>query len=198
MTSGEMVTPKNHYQTTLRKYLIIIFNTFLVFMSTNKKGPPVWLYYQGYHRNLPEGCNTANIRTWNTNTLYQLGRLDNLLREMSRLKIDLLGVSETHWTTSDVPESFEEGNYVVINSSRKDNIHRQGVAIIMTKDIAKNLKDYTLISERLMSVEIETKKGPLLIFQVYAPDTSYDDADVDEFYRELQPQSTISQQRKII
>ena len=46
--------------------------------------------------------------------------------------------------------------------------------------------DYEQISERLLSVTLETKGGPLTIFQVYAPDSSYPDSDVDEFYDQIQ------------
>ena len=54
---------------------------------------------QGCVRNVPEGCNATNIGTWNVRTLNQDGKLENLLSEMSRLRVDILGVSETHWTT---------------------------------------------------------------------------------------------------
>lgn len=31
-------------------------------------------------------------------TLYQAGKLDNVLKEMARINIDILGLSEVHWT----------------------------------------------------------------------------------------------------
>ena len=51
---------------------------------------------------------------------------------MEKFKIDILGVSETHWNKEYNRELFEEDNYVIISSSRKDDIHRQGVAIIFS------------------------------------------------------------------
>lgn len=34
------------------------------------------------------------VATWNVRTLYQAGKLGNAVREMKRLKIDVLGMSE--------------------------------------------------------------------------------------------------------
>ena len=42
------------------------------------------------------------------------------------------------------------------------------------------------ISSRLMTVRLRASPFNITIIQVYAPTSSYDDSDVDEFYRELQ------------
>ena len=148
--------------------------------SQNTNRPPVRVKQQGCVRNLPD----VNIGTWNVRTLNGDRKLDHLLNEMSRLKIDILGVSETHWN-ADMPQSFEHKNHVVICSSRQDEIHRQGVAIIMTKDFAEGLVDYNVISERIISVTFDTATGHLVIFQIYAPDSSYSEIVVDKFYEDL-------------
>ena len=36
----------------------------------------------------------SRIATWNVNTLYQVGNLDNLKKEAERMKLDVVGVSE--------------------------------------------------------------------------------------------------------
>jgi exonuclease III len=131
--------------------------------------------------------NKLNIGTWNVRTLHQDFKIDNLLLEMTRLKINILGVAETHWTT-EISEAFEQNNYVIIHSDRRDNIHRQGVSIIIDKVTADCLTDYKLISERMMSVTLDIGDGPLTIFQVYAPDTSYSDVEIDLFYENFQDQ----------
>ena len=35
--------------------------------------------------------------TWNVRTLYQAGKFDNILQGMDRLKLDILGLSETQF-----------------------------------------------------------------------------------------------------
>ena len=65
-------------------------------MNTNRNRPLVRVN-QGCVRNQPEGCIVTNIGTWNVRTLNEGGKRQHLLSEMTRMKIDILGVSETHW-----------------------------------------------------------------------------------------------------
>ena len=51
------------------------------------------------------------------------GKLDQLLNEMTRFKIDILGASKTHWTT-DTQEAFEHQNFVILQAGRNDGLHR--------------------------------------------------------------------------
>jgi hypothetical protein len=41
-----------------------------------------------------------HLATWNVRTLYQAGKLENVKQEMKRLKINILGMSETRWSDS--------------------------------------------------------------------------------------------------
>ena len=41
---------------------------------------------------------TRRIATWNVNTLFQVGKFENLKKEAERMKLDELGVSEVRWT----------------------------------------------------------------------------------------------------
>ena len=55
-------------------------------------------------RSLPErvALETRNrllhIGTWNVRTLYQAGKLNNAVKEMDNMTLDLLGISECKWT----------------------------------------------------------------------------------------------------
>ena len=48
------------------------------------------------------------------------------------------------------------------------------------------MTSYTLTSERIMSVTVKTNTGLVTIIQVYAPDSSYDDDEIENFYDILQ------------
>ena len=39
-----------------------------------------------------------NSGTWNIRTLYQPGKLDNLIQELNHMEIDIMGMAETRWT----------------------------------------------------------------------------------------------------
>ena len=40
------------------------------------------------------------IGTWNARSVFAPGRLDNIVNEMSRLNVDILGVSDVRWPGS--------------------------------------------------------------------------------------------------
>ena len=112
-------------------------------------------------KNLPD----ISIATWNVRTLNGDYQIEQLLTEMRRFEIKILGVSKTHFN-HDTPETFEFENSVIIQSSRNDKIRRQGVAIVIEKEWAKCISSYECTSERLMSVTLDTTDGPLTIFQI--------------------------------
>ena len=56
------------------------------------------------------------VGTWNVRTLYQAGKLDNLRQEFAKLKLNILGIAETHWTKSGIIQGEES---VFIHSGGK-------------------------------------------------------------------------------
>ena len=48
-------------------------------------------------RHAPSSSDCWKISTWNVRSLYQAGKLANVTKEMIRMNIDVLGVSETFW-----------------------------------------------------------------------------------------------------
>ena len=43
---------------------------------------------------------TTLIGFWNVQTMYERGRMAQVIAEMKRYKLDILGVSESRWTKS--------------------------------------------------------------------------------------------------
>ena len=68
---------------------------------------------------------TQRIATWNVCTLYQKGQLENVMQEMQRLEIDVLGLSEVRWTDTG---SFDKQGYHIIWSGGQK--HEHGVGFI--------------------------------------------------------------------
>ena len=56
----------------------------------------------------------------------------------------------------------------------------------MHNKVAQTMQTYSLISERMLSATIKTNQGLLTVFQIYAPDSSYDDESSECFYKLLQ------------
>ena len=122
------------------------------------------------------------IGTWNVRTLYQPGNLEILLNQMQKLKWEILGISETHWTDSG---EFSTDGYKILCAGN-DSIHRGGVALILNKQAQNALLGYNPISTRMISARFQTKTGAITVIQVYAPNTSDSENFADEFYDLLQ------------
>ena len=52
--------------------------------------------------------------------------------------------------------------------------------------MSNHMEGYHLINQRIMMKQLKTKKYPLFVFQIYAPDSSYSDDERGEFYVTLQ------------
>ena len=125
----------------------------------------------------------SNIRigTWNVRTMYQSGKLANIIQEMDRIKFSVLGIAETHWTGED---KIRVGNNKTM-IYKGGNVHERGVAIIFDENTAKSLKGWNGISDRVIVARLEGKPFDIGIIQAYAPTTTHDEEEVDNFYEDL-------------
>ena len=129
------------------------------------------------------GREDITIATWNVRTLRAAGKMEELLHEMDRYKWSILGLCKMRWTKSgEIPTDGDHRLYF----SGNENKHEQGVGFLVHKNIVKNVIGFRQISSRLMTVRQRLSPFNITIIQVYALTSSYDDIEVDEFYRELQ------------
>ena len=67
--------------------------------------------------------NKARTGTWNVRTLYQTGKLANVIQQMNQCGISALGIAETHWTGKG-HFTTATGELVIFSGSHD---HRAGV-----------------------------------------------------------------------
>lgn len=132
----------------------------------------------------------TTVGTWNVRTLYATGAVSMLIHELARLRWDVVGVAETHWTG--IQESMVQG-YKVISSGKAEG-HRSGVGLILTANAQRSLISYKPVSDRVISARFHTATGAVTICQIYAPTIDAKDEDIDAFYNDLQ-QEIISSPR---
>ena len=75
----------------------------------------------------------TRIVTWNVRPMNQHGKLECITREASRLKLDVLGLSEVRWKNSGKCTTDE---HVMIYSGHKTE-HKHGVGVLRSKQMAK-------------------------------------------------------------
>ena len=136
----------------------------------------------------------ARIGTWNVQTLYQTRKLANVIKEMNRCGISVLGIAEIHWTGKG---HFTTANdELVIFSGRQ--VHRAGVGVILSKSISQNIVAYRAISYRLLYVRIRVASFNVSYVEVYAPTTDATDEEVERFYDQIRTALEISPSQDIV
>ncbi|GFS23268.1 craniofacial development protein 2-like [Elysia marginata] len=135
------------------------------------------------------GADVANLKTrnrplvignWNVRTLYQAGKLDNLIQEADALRVDIMGVAETRWKDEGL---IRVDNYTMMYSG--GTAYEHGVGILIKNEIAKSLMGYWPVNERIILCKFEAKPFKIVIMQVYAPTSDYLDEEIEAFYDDV-------------
>ncbi|XP_047106356.1 craniofacial development protein 2-like [Schistocerca piceifrons] len=121
------------------------------------------------------------IGTWNVRSMYQ-GKLDIVKREMEKINIDILGISEMRWTG--MGEFALDGHMVYY--SGHDNNRSNGVAFIVSDKVRKAVMGCKYKNDRMMSIRLQGQPLNITVIQVYAPTTDAEKEIIDEFYGDLQ------------
>jgi exonuclease III len=106
-----------------------------------------------------------------------------LTRELQRYRVAIAGISETHW-----PGQGEKriNGFQFLYSGRNDNVRRDGVALVLSKEASRALKYHQAISERIIVARFKSQHGYVTVIQTYAPIDNASDVLKDDFYDKLQ------------
>ena len=128
----------------------------------------------------------TRIGTWNVRTMYQAGKVHQVAKEMKRLRLAILGVSETRWTGA-WKVHLTTGETVLYSGLAGDDApHEKGVALILSKEAGKSLKEWEPISEWIIFARFESKCQNTTIIQVYAPTNDAEEGVKEDFNQQLQ------------
>ena len=127
---------------------------------------------------------TCMIGCWNVRTMYSVGKAAQVAKEMRDNKCEILGLSEVRWNGFGQVE-LTSGESVIF-SGREDNLHRQGVGIMMSKKIKKSLIEWKPVNERIILARFYSKFLKTTVIQVYAPTEDSTEEEKDVFYEQLQ------------
>ena len=118
------------------------------------------------------------IGTWNVRSMSQ-GKLEVVKQEMTRVNIDILGISELRWTGMGAFNSDE-------HYRGQEPLRRNGVAIIVNKRVQNAVLGCKLKNDRMISVHFQGKPFNIIVIQVYAPTSNTEEAEVEWFSEDLQ------------
>ena len=145
---------------------------------------------------LPSPRHLLRIGNWNTQTMYQTGKTAQVLKEMQRYRLNILGVSEVRWTGAD-KISFATGE-VMYYSGRDDEQHREGVGLILDKEAKKSIMEWEPVCSRIIRARFYSRITKMTIIQCYAPTEDADIEVKEEFYAKLQEQLSKVSNRDIL
>ena len=121
------------------------------------------------------------IGSWNVMSMNQ-GKLEVVKQEMTRVNIDILGISELRWTGMD--EFNSDDHYIYYCG--QESLKRNGVAIMVNKRDRNAELGCNLKNDRMISVHCQGKPFNITVIQVYAPTSNAEEAEVEWFYEDLQ------------
>jgi len=124
------------------------------------------------------------ISTYNVRTLKDDDRETELLHELKETKIKwhIIGLAETRRKGEQLVNT-EDGH--ILYTIGGDTSQR-GVGFLVHRNIKNKIMKYEGLNDRVASLTMKiNSKYQLQIIQVYAPTTSHDDEEVEEFYEDL-------------
>ncbi len=121
------------------------------------------------------------IGTWNVRTMLRPGKLINVIEEMKRAKLDILGLSEVRWKEGG---DFNSENVRVIYAGGQES--QRGVAILISQKMAESVANVERYEDRIIVVSIKAEPVDIIIVQVYMPTSDYDEEEVDMMYDRLE------------
>ena len=110
------------------------------------------------------------------------GKLEVVKQEMAIVNVDILGISELKWTGMGEFNSDDHYIYYCVQES----LRRNGVAIMVNKRVRNTVLGCNLKNDRMISVSFQSKPFNIRVIQVYAPTSSTKEAEIEQFYEDLQ------------
>ena len=110
----------------------------------------------------------TRIGFWNVRTMYETGKLAQVTTEMRRYNLHVLGVSESRWIGTGRLKAVS--GETVLYSGRDDELHREGVAIILKKGADRSLLEWKPINSRLIKARLKGKQNNLTLIQMLRSD----------------------------
>ena len=110
------------------------------------------------------------------------GKLEVVKQEMARVNVDILGIGELKWTEKG--EFNSDDHYIYYCG--QESPRRNGQGTIVNKRIQNAVLGCNLKNDRMISVHFQGKPSNITVIQVYAPTSNAEEAEVQQFYEDLQ------------
>ena len=110
------------------------------------------------------------------------GKLNVVKQDLARVKTDILGISELKWIG--MGEFNSDDHYIYYCG--QESLRRNGIAIIVYKRVQNAVLGCSLKNNRMISIHFQGKPFNITVIQVYSPTSNAEEAEVEQFYEDLQ------------
>ena len=100
---------------------------------------------------------------------------------MTRVNIDILGISELKWTR--MGEFNSDDHYICYCG--QESLRRNGIALTVNKRVRNAVLGRNLKNDRMISVHFQGKQFNIIVIQLSAPTSNAEEAEVESFYEGL-------------
>ena len=113
---------------------------------------------------------------------------------MTRVNIDILGISKLRWTG--MGEFNSDDHY--IDYRGQESLRRNGVAMIVNNRVRNAVLGCNLKNDRMISFGFQGKLFSITVSQVYAPTSNSEEAKVEQFFEDLQDLLELTPKKDIL
>ena len=115
-------------------------------------------------------------------------------QEMARVNIYILGISKLKWTG--MGEFNSDDRYIYYCG--KEPLIRNAVALIVNKRVQNAVLGCNLKNNRMISIRFQGKPFNITVIQVYGPTSNAEEAEVEQFYEDLQDLLVLTTQKVVL
>ena len=120
--------------------------------------------------------------TWNVTSLYRIGGVTSVAKELARYRMDIVGVQEVRLDGNGISQI---GDYLLYYGEGNNN-HQLGTGFFIHKRIKSAVKKVEFISDRLSYLVLKGRWCDIIVINAHAPTEEKDDHIKDSFYEELE------------
>jgi exonuclease III len=119
--------------------------------------------------------------TWNVTSLYRIGSLRTIARELEKCKLDLVGVEELRWEKGGTEQAED---YTLFYGQANED-HQLGTGFFIYKRIVSVVRTVEFISGRMLYIILRGRWCNIIVLNVHAPCEDKGDDVKDSSYVEL-------------
>ena len=113
---------------------------------------------------------------------------------MARVNVDILGITKLKWTG--MGEFNSHDHYIYYCG--QESLRRNGIAIIVNKRVWNAVLGCNLKNDRMICVCFQGKPLSITVIQVYAPTSNAEEAEVEQFYEDLEDLLELTPQKDVL